>query len=229
MSVRERFLIVLAALGFRFLARVARMAAPARRRDRYPVPEEAVRRQEVVLTHPRDPHRTMHDRVREQAGPKSYASGKTGPILWDDRNIWFLGLLATFSAITAAAIVFLRHEPSVEMLLSPLWLALLALASYRLGRIMALDEVTQPFRMFFVEVKEIDGIKVEVAKEHGLLGAVGALITSPGSIGFWIAGIFTYLFVLWPTGMRMIIIVLAVNGLGEMFNALVNLLARKSH
>jgi hypothetical protein len=170
----------------------------------------------------------MQEEIHEQAGPKTYASGKTGYIRGDSRNLWFLALLGTFSTITILAIIFLRNEPAVHTLLSPLWLTLLALASHRLGRIMALDEVTQPLRMPFVEMREINGVKLEVPRKEGLKGALGTLLTSPDSIGFWIAGIFVYLFVLWPEGMRLIIIVLAVNGLAEIFNALVHLLGRRS-
>jgi hypothetical protein len=169
----------------------------------------------------------MQEEVHEQAGPKSYASGKTGPIRGDSRNLWFILLLGTFGGITLLAIIFLRHRPEVEMLLSPIWLALLGLASYRLGRIVALDEVTQPFRMPFVEVHEIEGEKKEVARPDGLRGALGALLTSPESVGFWIAGIFVYLFVVWPEVMRLIIIVLAINGLAELFNAATHALARR--
>jgi hypothetical protein len=165
----------------------------------------------------------------EQAGPKSHASGKRGPIKGDSRNLWFVALLGTFATITTLAIVFLRDEPEVEQLLSPLWLTLLGLASLRFGRIVALDEVTQPFRGPFVDVKLVKGEWKEIAKPEGLRGAVGALVTSPESIGFWIAGLLVYLFVLWPTVVRMVIIVLAVNGLAELVNAVVHYLARRSH
>jgi hypothetical protein len=168
----------------------------------------------------------MQDQIDEQAGPKTYASGKHGPIHGDSRNIWFLVLLGTFGTITLLAIIFLRDFDSVRDLLNPMWFALVVLASHRLGRIMALDEVTQPFRTFFVDVKEVQGRQAEVAKPEGFRGAVGALLSSPDSIGFWIAGIFVYLYILWPSGMRMIIIVLAVSGLAEILNALVQCLGR---
>jgi hypothetical protein len=164
----------------------------------------------------------------EQAGPKTYASGKQGPVWGDSRNLWFLFLLGTFGSITILAIIFLRDEPHVELLTTPMWLTLLGLAAIRLGRIVALDEVTQPFRAPFVDVHEIDGVHKEVAKPHGLRGAVGALLCSPDSIGFWIAGILVYGWILWPSGFRMIIIVLAVSGLGEILNGLVHLLSNRA-
>jgi hypothetical protein len=167
----------------------------------------------------------MQEHIHEQVGPKTYASGKTGPIHGDSRNIWFLVLLGTFSTITVIAIIFLRHNESVQTLLSPLWLTMLALASHRLGRIVALDEVTQPFRLPFVELRELDGQKLEVPRKEGFRGAVGTLISSPDSIGFWIAGILVYLYILWPPGLRMIIIVLAVSGLAELLNGIVQLVA----
>jgi hypothetical protein len=170
-----------------------------------------------------DPHEPY-----EQAGPKSYASGKQGPIRGDSRNLWFLALLGTFGSITVLAIIFLRDEPHIELLTTPMWLTLLGLAAIRLGRIMALDEVTQPFRALFVDVHEIDGRYQEVAKPEGLRGAVGALLCSPDSIGFWIAGILVYGWILWPSGFRMIIIVLAVSGVGEILNGIIHFLANRS-
>jgi hypothetical protein len=164
----------------------------------------------------------------EQAGPKTYASGKHGPVWGDSRNLWFLMLLGTFGTITVLAIIFLRDEPHIELLTTPMWLTLLGLAAIRLGRIVALDEVTQPFRAPFVDVKLIDGKHQEVAKEGGFRGAVGALICSPDSVGFWIAGILVYGWILWPSGFRMIIIVLAVSGLGEILNGVVHLLANRA-
>jgi len=164
----------------------------------------------------------------EQAGPKTFASGKQGPISGDSRNLWFLVLLGTFGSITLLAIVFLRDEPHVELLTTPMWLTLLGLAAIRLGRIIALDEVTQPFRALFVDVHEIDGQHKEVAKPEGFRGAVGALLCSPDSIGFWVAGIMVYGWILWPSGFRMIIIVLAVSGVGEILNGVIHFLANRS-
>jgi hypothetical protein len=170
-----------------------------------------------------DPHEPY-----EQAGPKTHASGKHGPIRGDSRNPWFLILLGSFGTLTALAIVLLRDEPHVETLASPMWLTLLGLAAIRLGRIIALDEVTQPFRAPFVDVHVIDGQHREVAREHGFRGAVGALLSSPDSIGFWMAGILVYGWILWPEGFRIIIIVLAVSGLGEILNGLVHFLANRA-
>jgi hypothetical protein len=165
----------------------------------------------------------------EQAGPKTHASGKQGPIRGDSRNPWFLALLASFGTLTVLAIVFLRNEPHVETLTTPMWLALLGLAAIRLGRIVALDEVTQPFRAPFVDVHVIDGRPREVAKPHGFRGAVGALLSSPDSIGFWMAGILVYGWILWPSGFRILIVVLAVSGLGEILNGVVHFLGNRAH
>jgi hypothetical protein len=164
----------------------------------------------------------------EQAGPKTRASGKQGPIRGDSRNLWFLALLGTFGSVTGLAILFLRNEPHIELLTTPMWLTLLGLAAIRLGRIIALDEVTQPFRAPFVDVHFVDGRHYEVAKEKGFRGAVGALLCSPDSIGFWMAGILVYGWILWPSGFRMLIIVLAVSGLGEILNGVVHFLANRS-
>lgn len=166
--------------------------------------------------------------IHEQAGPKSHASGKTGPIRSDSRNPWFMLLLLTFAAITAAAVIFLRDDPVVDRLQTPFVFALIALAAYRLARIVAIDEVTQPFRIPFVEMRRRRGEWTEIARPEGLRGAIGALITSPESIGFWIAGIFVYLYVLIPDWLTLVLIVLAVNAVGELLNAVTHLLSARS-
>lgn len=170
-----------------------------------------------------DPHEPY-----EQAGPKSHASGKQGAIHGDSRNLWFLALLGTFGTITVLAILFLRNEPHIELLTTPMWLALLGLAAIRLGRIIALDEVTQPLRAPFVYVQRVHGRDQEFARQHGFRGAVGALVSSPDSIGFWIAGILVYGWILWPEGFRMLIIVLAVSAVGEILNGIIHFLANRS-
>jgi hypothetical protein len=170
-----------------------------------------------------DPHEPY-----DQAGPKSHASGKHGPIRGDSRNLWFLLLMGGFGTLTILAILFLRDRPHVELLTTPMWLVLLGLAAIRLGRIVALDEVTQPFRTPFVEVVVLDGRHHEVARREGFRGAVGALLSSPDSVGFWIAGVLVYGWILWPSGFRMIIIVFAVSAVGEIVNALIHFLASRS-
>jgi hypothetical protein len=163
------------------------------------------------------------EQAHELSGPKLFASGRADTFRGDSRNLGFLLLFGAFGAITVLAIVFLRDDPNVELLLSPWMLVLIALASYRLGRIIALDEVMQPFRLFFTEIREEGGEKHEVPRQKGLRGAIGALISSPDSVGFWVAGLLVYLFILAPTIVRLIVIVLAINGLAQLFNSLVHL------
>lgn len=163
------------------------------------------------------------EQAHELSGPKLFASGRSDTFRGDSRNLWFVLLFAMFGGITLLAILFLRDDPNVELLLSPLMLVLIALASYRLGRIIALDEVMQPFRLFFTEIREEQGEKREVPRQKGLRGAVGALISSPDSVGFWVAGLLVYVFILAPTVVRLIVIVLAVNGLAQLFNSLIHL------
>jgi hypothetical protein len=169
----------------------------------------------------------MH-RPGQEMGPKHRINIKSDRFLGDNRNLWFIALFATFMSLTLLMIIFFRHSPNVELFFSPMNLLLFALASYRLGRIVALDEVSQPLRVFFIQAQETQSGKEEVPRSSGLRGAIAALITSPDSVGFWISGFLVYGFILWPSGVRMIMIVLAVNGLGQIFNGLVQLLGNRA-
>jgi hypothetical protein len=164
----------------------------------------------------------------EEIGPKDRITIRSDRFGGDDRNPWFIALFATFLTLTVVMIVFFRDSPNVELFFSPMNLVLFALASYRLGRIVALDEVTQPFRVFFIRGKRTPRGLEEAPLEGGLRGAISALITSPDSVGFWISGLLVYGFVLWPGVIRMFMLVLAINGLGQIFNALVHFLGTRA-
>ena len=101
------------------------------------------------------------------------------------------------------------------------WLDLLAvgLASYRVGRVTALDEVTQPLRAPFVEVEFRDGERYEKRLYAGWRGAISGLLTCPDCSGFWAAGLLSYALILFPRPVRAIVMALAASGLGQFLNA----------
>ncbi len=147
----------------------------------------------------------------------------------DSRHPWFIAIVLAFVALTGAVLRVLRPRASLQNAFTPLGLLLLGLASYRAGRVIALDEVTQPFRLPFVDVSEENGERKETPKKEGLRGAVGALITCPDCIGFWIAAVLAYGSLLWSGPVRVVTLALGASGLGQLFDAIVMFLSKRAH
>jgi hypothetical protein len=167
-------------------------------------------------------------RPGQEIGPKFRVNIRSDKFFGDSRNMWFVLLFGTFFILTVLMIIFFRDSPNVELFFSPINLLLFALASFRLGRIVATDEVSQPLRVFFIDAARTPVGLEERPKQKGLRGAIAALITSPDSVGFWISGLLVYGFIIWPSVIRMFMIVVAVNGLGEIFNSLVHYLGTRA-
>ncbi|MBW3634854.1 MAG: DUF1360 domain-containing protein [Armatimonadetes bacterium] len=145
----------------------------------------------------------------------------------DSRHPWFLAIIFTFVAMTGAVLKVRRTGTGDAF--TPLNLLLLGLASYRAGRVIALDDVTQPFRLPFVDVQEENGERKETPKKEGLPGAIGALITCPDCIGFWIAAVLAYGSLLWSGPVRVVTLALGASGLSQFLNAIVMFLAKHAH
>ena len=140
---------------------------------------------------------------------------------------WFIVLMLFFVVVTGITLGALNAWTRIETLLTPLNVALLALASYRLGRIISLDEVTEPLRKPFFEVREVDGEREEIPVPYGFRGAIAKLLSCPDCTGYWVAAALVYANLLWPGPAWVVTLVFAVNGLGHLFNAVVMFLARK--
>lgn len=147
----------------------------------------------------------------------------------DSRHPWFIAIVLAFAALTIAVLLMLRPGALIQSTLTPLNLLLLGLASYRAGRVIALDEVTQPFRLPFVDVQQENGERTEASRKDGLRGAIGALITCLDCIGFWIAAVLAYGYLLWPGPMWVVMLALEASGLGQFFDAIVMFLSKRAH
>lgn len=147
----------------------------------------------------------------------------------DSRHPWFIAIVLAFVALTGAVLRLLRSRPNTQNCFTPLNLLLLGLASYRAGRVIALDDVTQPFRLPFVDVREENGERKETPKKEGLRGAIGALITCPDCIGFWVAAVLVYGSLLWSGPVFVVTLALGSSGLGQFFDAIVMFLSKRAH
>jgi hypothetical protein len=85
-------------------------------------------------------------------------------------------------------------------------IAMLGIATHKIGRIITRDWVTSPLRAPFVEYVESEGggeVK-ERSRGTGIQRAVGDLLTCPWCIAPWVAGTLYALFVINPRAARLV-------------------------
>jgi hypothetical protein len=101
----------------------------------------------------------------------------------------YVGILASYGSLSVALAVALRHKGRRVRPLSPWNLALYALATEHLSRLLTKDSVTSPVRRPFAEFEEPAG-EGEVNEKvigHGARHAIGELLTCPFCLGQWVA------------------------------------------
>jgi hypothetical protein len=146
------------------------------------------------------------DQSREQLPTRDYAA-----------------LVAVFNGALAAALLARKcaSEPLPERV-EPKDLALFALATQKLSRVITKDKVTSAFRAPFTEVEGKGGAGEleERAKGHGLRRAIGELLTCPFCLGTWIASGFIYGFIFTPRVTRTLASIFAVSGVADFLQQL---------
>ena len=125
-----------------------------------------------------------------------------------------LGLIGTF--LTCIGLVGAR-APNRLPPLGAIDLAVLGLASHRVGRMIAFERVAEPLREPFTStVRDETGVdETVVARGHGVRWALGELLSCPTCVATW-AAMLLYLgmtFVPGPT--RVLVSVLAAAGVAE--------------
>jgi hypothetical protein len=125
----------------------------------------------------------------------------------------FLSLLAAFS--------FYKKRRSEIVSMKPLDFVMLALATYRLGRLAAYDKVMEPLRRPFTEttLDSSGSGQTVVPRGAGAQRALGELISCPICTGTWIAAALIYGLNLAPHFARTLMIVMSAIGAGELLDA----------
>lgn len=142
-----------------------------------------------------------------RAETAAYADGAARPLGS------FLALMAAYGALVAGGFLAIsRSERSLPE--RPAWsdLALLALASHKLARLVAKDPVTSPLRAPFTRFEGTSG-EAELAEEvrgHGPRKALGELVTCPFCVGQWVGTVFGFALVLAPRPTRLVAGIFAV-------------------
>lgn len=135
----------------------------------------------------------------------------------------YAALVAVFNALLATTLLARKcaREPLPERV-APKDLALFALATQKLSRVITKDKVTSAFRAPFTEVegKGGPGEIEERAKGRGLRRAIGELLTCPFCLGTWIASGFIYGYIFSPRVTRILASIFGVSGLADFLQQL---------
>jgi hypothetical protein len=123
----------------------------------------------------------------------------------------FLSLFATFSTR------LMRGRGEV----GALDVALLGMATYRAGRMVAYDQVLGPVREPFTETRpdESGAGDTTVPEGSGARRALGELLSCPICAGTWVAAILTYGLHLLPGPTRVLLTILSAAGVAELLGA----------
>jgi hypothetical protein len=102
-------------------------------------------------------------------------------------------------------------------------LALLGVATHRLGRLVAYDLIAEPLRAPFATTVPDSTCagKTTTARGHGMRQAIGQLMTCPICAGTWIAAILVYGLQIVPKPTRIFVTIMGVTGIAELLNAAV--------
>src|SRR3954451_24530334 len=135
----------------------------------------------------------------------------------------YAALVAVFNGVLAAALLARKcaSEPLPERV-EPKDLALFALATQKLSRVITKDKVTTAFRAPFTEVEGKGGAGEleERPKGQGWRRAVGELLTCPFCLGTWIASGFIYGYIFSPRMTRTLASIFAVSGVADFLQQL---------
>lgn len=131
----------------------------------------------------------------------------------------YLTLVGLFTGLVGA--VALRdHEQKVVPELRATDLALLGLASFRAGRVVAYDRVTEPLRAPVTETQpdEYGAGENVVAEGTGARKAIGELVSCPSCVGMWVAAVLVCGLQVAPGPTRLAASILSVSGLADLID-----------
>jgi hypothetical protein len=136
----------------------------------------------------------------------------------------YLSLMGLFTTLFATFSLSQRNQQPLEI--TPMDLTLLSLASYRGGRLIAYDKVTEPLRSTFASTEPDDSGAGETVTPQGtgVRRAIGELIACPTCVGTWLAAGFVYGLKLAPRPTRIMLAILSANGAAELIDSSVEAL-----
>lgn len=136
----------------------------------------------------------------------------------------YVSLMGLFTALFAAFSLSERNKQPLE--LTPLDLTMLSIATYRGGRLIAYDKVTEPLRVPFASTEEDESGAGETVtpRGSGARRAIGELISCPTCVGTWLGAGFVYGLRIAPRPTRVMLAILSVTGAAEILDSTVEAL-----
>ena len=137
-----------------------------------------------------------------------------------ERHATYVALTGLFVALLGAFSLF-QHRKGKPDEFKALDLAMLGLATFRLGRLVAYDKVFETERLAFTQTvpHESGAGDTVVAAGTGARQAIGELIACPICAGTWISAVLIYALGVVPGPARIFLRVMAAMGLVEVINA----------
>ena len=142
-----------------------------------------------------------------------------------ERRAAYAGLSSLFVALLSAfALRERKHRQNLN--LQPFDLALLGLATARLGRLAAYDKVFETWRLPVTETKtdQSGAGETVVPKGRGIQRALGELISCPICAGTWAAAVLVYGLRIAPRFTRALLAIMSAAGAAEILNSAIEAL-----
>ena len=145
----------------------------------------------------------------------------------EDQNTWNFVFSIFFICVLAAAIWAIRELNGEFPQEIPLFdFVLLALAAFRITRLVVYDKIARWFRELFADTREFqeNGILFVEVKPYGtgVRHTLHDLLQCPWCIGVWSALIVTFFYFVYPWAW-IVILFLAVAGVSSLFQVVANL------
>lgn len=144
--------------------------------------------------------------------------GKLSPS--KERQAMYTTLTGLFMTVFAGFSLYQTRQRD-KVKLSPMEFLQLALATFRLGRLISYDKVFEPYRAPFTRTvpdPSGEGMTV-VPKGKGARQAVGDLVACPICAGTWVAAILVYGMGVFPNVTRAFVAIMSTIGAAELLDA----------
>jgi hypothetical protein len=124
----------------------------------------------------------------------------------------YAALTAAFGAVLGGFLVLARRQLPDRIAFGDM--ARIGLASYKIGRLVAKDDVTT-----WVRAPVTRDAEASEPKPQGVERALGELVTCPYCIGVWAASGLSYALVLYPRQTRLVTTIFGAQAVADFLNA----------
>lgn len=143
------------------------------------------------------------------------------------RNIFSLAFSFLFVGLIAAQLLSLwqlNQDPSLNLT----DFVLLSFAIFRLTRLFVYDSVTSFVRDLFVDIHEKHHQLIRTKKPFGLQRAVSDIFSCPWCFSMWGGSTFVWLYLMYPSIMLYVALILSLSGIATILQLATNLLGHKA-